>query len=94
MTWTSGCQKGEDPVDPHTPRPANRWQENELVFASAVGTELDAHNVRRAFRKVVTKAGLVAEDWTPRELRPVVSMVRRLWTGSSEDRRATRRLNP
>jgi integrase len=39
------------------------------VFASAVGTELDAHNVRRAFRKVVKKAGLVEADWTPRELR-------------------------
>lgn len=25
----------------------NRWQENDLVFASAVGSELDAHNVRR-----------------------------------------------
>jgi site-specific recombinase XerD len=48
---------------------ANRWQENDLVFASAVGTELDAHNVRRAFRKVVKKAGLVETDWTPRELR-------------------------
>jgi len=40
-----------------------------LVFASDVGTELDAANVRRAFRKVVAKAGLEAADWTPRELR-------------------------
>lgn len=48
---------------------ANRWQQNDLVFSSAVGTELDAANVRRAFRKVVEKAGLVAKDWTPRELR-------------------------
>lgn len=46
-----------------------RWQENDLVFASAVGTELDAHNVRRAFRKVVRKADLVETEWTPRELR-------------------------
>ncbi|MEU3270922.1 tyrosine-type recombinase/integrase [Saccharomonospora sp. NPDC006951] len=46
-----------------------RWQENGLVFASAVGTELDAHNVRRAFRKVVKAAGLPPEDWTPREMR-------------------------
>jgi integrase len=46
-----------------------RWQEAVLVFSSAVGTELDAANVRRAFRKVVDKAGLVAKDWTPRELR-------------------------
>ncbi|MEV6874940.1 tyrosine-type recombinase/integrase [Amycolatopsis sp. NPDC051128] len=39
------------------------------MFASDVGTELDAANVRRAFRKVVAKAGLKAADWTPRELR-------------------------
>jgi integrase len=45
------------------------WQENDLVFASDVGTELDAANVRRAFRKVVDKAGLNPADWTPRELR-------------------------
>jgi integrase len=46
-----------------------RWQETGLVFASDVGTELDAANVRRAFRKVVHRAGLAATDWTPRELR-------------------------
>jgi hypothetical protein len=37
----------------------DRWRETGLVFASAVGTELDAANVRRAFRKVADKAGLV-----------------------------------
>lgn len=47
----------------------DRWRESGLVFASDVGTELDAANVRRAFRKVVAKAGLNAADWTPRELR-------------------------
>ncbi|WP_103340196.1 site-specific integrase [Amycolatopsis sp. CA-126428] len=47
----------------------DRWTESGLVFASDVGTELDAANVRRAFRKVVAKAGLHAVDWTPRELR-------------------------
>ncbi|MEV6148936.1 tyrosine-type recombinase/integrase [Nonomuraea sp. NPDC052129] len=36
-----------------------------LVFASLVGTPLDAHNVRRAFRKIVKDAGY----WTPREMR-------------------------
>jgi site-specific recombinase XerD len=46
-----------------------KWQEHNLVFASAVGTELDAHNVRRAFRKVVEAAGLVPAEWTPREMR-------------------------
>ncbi|GAA4828370.1 site-specific integrase [Saccharopolyspora rosea] len=48
-----------------------RWKENNLVFASAVGTELDSHNVRRAFRRIVKAAecGLAPKDWTPRELR-------------------------
>jgi integrase len=44
------------------------WQEHNLVFASAVGTELDAHNVRRAFRKVVEAASLVPAERTPREM--------------------------
>jgi site-specific recombinase XerD len=39
------------------------------VFASTAGTELDAANVRRAFRQVVARAGLDPADWTPRELR-------------------------
>jgi integrase len=46
-----------------------KWREHGLVFPSKVGTELDSHNVRRAFRKVVTAAGLNGEDWTPREMR-------------------------
>ncbi|MCR3754421.1 site-specific integrase [Lentzea californiensis] len=46
-----------------------RWQEHGLVFASEVGTELDSHNVRRSFRRVVKAAGLVGKDWTPREMR-------------------------
>lgn len=45
------------------------WRENDLVFASEVGTELDAHNVRRAFRRVLKAAGLNPWLWTPRELR-------------------------
>jgi integrase len=45
------------------------WQENDLVFASETGTELDASNVRRAFRRVVKAAGLNPWLWTPRELR-------------------------
>jgi integrase len=44
------------------------WQDHSLVFASAVGTQLDAHNVRRSFRAIAKAAG-VGDDWTPRELR-------------------------
>jgi len=40
-----------------------------LVFTGRVGTPLDAHNVRRDFRKVAEAAGLRAGEWTPRELR-------------------------
>ncbi len=45
------------------------WQDNDLVFASRVGTPLDAANVRREFRKVIERAGLSPKDWTPREMR-------------------------
>lgn len=40
-----------------------------LVFASAAGTELDTHNVRRSFHRIVAAAGLNPKDWTPWELR-------------------------
>ena len=46
-----------------------RWADNDLVFATATGTPLDAANVRRGFRRVAAAAGLNAADWTPRELR-------------------------
>src|SRR5699024_8061757 len=45
------------------------WQDNNLVFSTRVGTAQDVNNVRRDFRKVIKAAGLVAEEWTPRELR-------------------------
>jgi integrase len=45
------------------------WTETGLVFASETGTQLDAHNVRRAFRRIAKKAGLDPREWTPRELR-------------------------
>jgi integrase len=44
------------------------WHDQDLVFASAVGTPLDPSHVRRAFRKVCETAG-VGPNWTPRELR-------------------------
>lgn len=49
-------------------RAGQAWQDHALVFASAVGTPLEAHDVRRAFRKVQA-AGLLPGDWTPREMR-------------------------
>jgi integrase len=50
-------------------RNAARWPDNDLVFTTQLGSPLDAANVRRAFRQVAEHAGLLAEDWTPRELR-------------------------
>jgi integrase len=57
-------QQDEDRAEAGT-----EWQTTGLVFISKVGTPLDAHNVRRAFRQVAKAAGLDAEQWTPRELR-------------------------
>jgi integrase len=44
------------------------WQDNNLLFASTIGTSLDDHNVRRQFRKITESAGL-GSTWVPRELR-------------------------
>jgi integrase len=44
------------------------WQDNGLVFATSVGTAMNANNVIRGFRKV-TKAAGAGEKWTPREMR-------------------------
>ena len=47
-----------------------QWQETGLVFTTAVGTKMDAANVRRDFRRAVRLvAGLDTKEWTPRELR-------------------------
>ncbi|TXK39967.1 tyrosine recombinase XerC [Nonomuraea sp. C10] len=47
----------------------DRWQDNDLVFATRTGTNLSAANVRREVRRVIERAGLAAQEWTPRELR-------------------------
>jgi integrase len=44
------------------------WQDHGLVFASTIGTPLDAGNVRREFRKITETAGL-GKGWAPRDLR-------------------------
>jgi integrase len=44
------------------------WQDHGLVFASAIGTPLDAANVRREFRNITEAAGLGA-GWAPRDRR-------------------------
>ncbi len=44
------------------------WQEHGLVFTTAIGTPLDASNVRKQFR-AVCRTSKIGEDWTPRELR-------------------------
>jgi site-specific recombinase XerD len=46
-----------------------RWQENGLVFASTVGTELNPRNVSRLFREVLDQAEMKGSEWTPREMR-------------------------
>ncbi|MBA9005057.1 tyrosine-type recombinase/integrase [Thermomonospora cellulosilytica] len=40
-----------------------------LVFATRTGGQLSAGNVRRKFCRVIARAGLVAAEWTPREMR-------------------------
>jgi integrase len=44
------------------------WQDHGLVFASSIGTALDAANVRREFRKITDATGL-GRGWAPRDLR-------------------------
>jgi hypothetical protein len=39
------------------------------VFTNLIGTERQAANVRRIFRRTIKAAGLDPAEWTPRELR-------------------------
>ena len=46
----------------------SQWRDHSLVFTSAIGTPLDAGNVRREFRKITKSAGL-GTGWAPLDLR-------------------------
>jgi integrase len=46
----------------------SQWRDHGLVFASAIGTPLDAANVRREFRKI-TESGGLGKGWAPLDLR-------------------------
>jgi site-specific recombinase XerD len=48
---------------------ARAWSVDRLVFATRNGTEFEAGNLRRSFRRVFAAAGLDPGEWTPRELR-------------------------
>lgn len=50
-------------------RAGDRWKGDGLVFTTRYGSGLDHGNIRRGFKRIAGRAGLVAEDWTPRELR-------------------------
>ncbi|MGI5163187.1 tyrosine-type recombinase/integrase [Spirillospora sp. CA-253888] len=44
-------------------------ESDRLVFGTRNGTQMSAGNVRREFRRVITRAELVGAEWTPREMR-------------------------
>src|SRR5215468_776813 len=46
-------------------RAGELWQEQGLVFTTALGTKLDAGNVRRSLRAICRKAG-IGDNWTSR----------------------------
>lgn len=49
-------------------RAGRLWRDHGLVFASTVGTPLNANNVIRVFQGLTEKAGL-GKTWAPREMR-------------------------
>lgn len=58
-----------DAQDTARERAGGRWQDIDLVFSTRWGTALLAGNVRRAFRLILGRAGLIPDEWAPRELR-------------------------
>jgi integrase len=49
---------------------AESWSDPGLVFATSAGTQMDAANVRRDFRRALKLVpGIDPGEWTPRELR-------------------------
>ena len=58
--------KGRQDQDRRTA--GERWDDQDLVFATRTGAALDSANVRREFRAACTAAG-IGQGWTPRELR-------------------------
>jgi integrase len=49
---------------------AEFWQDDDLVFPTARGTEMHAANVRRDFRRALKSVpNINPDDWTPREMR-------------------------
>lgn len=65
---------------------AESWGDEELVFASAAGTPLDAANVRRELRRALKRVpGLDPGEWTPRELRHSFVSLLSAWGLGIED---------
>ncbi|MEU6737769.1 hypothetical protein [Streptosporangium sandarakinum] len=63
-------QEHRERQGPEREAAGKRRQEHGLGFAPNVGTHLDAHNVRRAFRKVLQNTEPNQKEWTPREPQP------------------------
>jgi integrase len=62
-------KRAVDALRRHRQKSGSTPKDEALVFSTSAGGELAAGNVRRAFRRLVAKAGLDPGTWTPRELR-------------------------